>query len=104
MKNLLPLDTDQHYLSPLFCIGQQEQLPFTHEDVVDRLQALAVQCGFWQGPWNGPSFRRGAATWAAEVGISDAGIQTLGRWRSDAYQAYIEYSPEERINFHDASR
>ena len=98
MKNLLALDTHWHHLSPLFCIGHQEHLPFTREYVVDRLQALAVQCGLEQGSWNGHSFRRGAATWAAEVGISDAEIQTLGRWRSDAYKAYIEYSPKERIN------
>ena len=46
MKNLLALDTHWHHLSPLFCIGHQEHLPFTREYVVDRLQALAVQCGF----------------------------------------------------------
>ena len=53
--------------------------------------------GLGSGCWNGHSFRRGAATWAAEVGISETEIQTLGRWRSDAYKAYIEYSPEEQI-------
>ena len=46
MKNLLALDTHRHHLSPLFCIGHQEQLPFTREYVVDQLQALAVQCGW----------------------------------------------------------
>ena len=25
-------------------------------------------------------------------------IQTLGCWRSDAYKAYIEYSPEEQVS------
>ena len=48
--------------------------------------------------WNGHSFRRGTATWAAQVGISETEIQTLGRWKSDAYKAYIEYSDTERIS------
>ena len=49
--------------------------------------------------WNGHSFRslRGAATWAAQVGITETEIQTLGRWKSDTYKAYIEYSDTERI-------
>ena len=47
--------------------------------------------------WNGHSFSRGAATCATQVGISNPEIQVLGRWRSDAYKAYIEYKGEERI-------
>ena len=39
----------------------------------------------------------GAATWAAQVGITETEIQTLGRWKSDAYKAYMEYSDTERI-------
>ena len=58
---------------------------------------LAMTAGLSHGRWNGHSFRRGAATWAADVGISETEIQTLGRWRSDAYKAYIEYSDTERI-------
>jgi len=34
------------------------------------------------------SFRIGAATTAAMVGLQDSAIQTLGRWRSDCYQLY----------------
>jgi len=48
--------------------------------------------------WNGHSFRRGAATWAAQVGMAETEIQTLGHWKSDAYKAYIEYSDSERIS------
>ena len=42
----------------------------------------------------GPGFRRGAATWAKQVGIPDEDIQLLGRWKSDAYKRYIEVHPE----------
>ena len=98
MKRLLAVDTHRQPRSPLFCVGRREQLPFTRQHVVQKLQELGISSGLGPASWNGHSFRRGAATWAAEVGISETQIQTLGRWRSDAYKAYIEYSPEERIS------
>jgi hypothetical protein len=35
------------------------------------------------------SFRIGAATTAATLGMSDAQIQSMGRWKSQAYKKYI---------------
>ena len=98
MKQLLAMDTHCQETAPLFCVGRREQLPFTRQHVVEKLQELGTTAGLGQATWNGHSFRRGAATWAAEVGISESQIQTLGRWRSDAYKAYIKYSQEERIS------
>jgi len=98
MTPFLAADTHRHQLSPLFCISQVVQLPFTREYVVERLQQLAIAAGLGLEPWNGHSFWRGAATWAAEVGISEREIQTLVRWRSDAYKAYIQYSQEEQVS------
>ena len=65
---------------------------------MQKLQQLALTVGLEQGMWNGQSFRRGAATWAAQVGIPETEIQTLGRWRSDAYKRYIEYSIQEQLS------
>ena len=35
------------------------------------------------------SFRIGAATYAAEIGLSDSKIRSLGRWHSNAFLRYI---------------
>jgi len=98
MQDLMRIDTHQPPFAPPFCIGAVEQCPFTREHVVKTLQDLAISAGLGCGAWNGHSFRRGAATWASAVGIADTQIQTLGRWRSDAYKTYIEYSVDERIS------
>ena len=41
------------------------------------------------GHYASHSFRRGAATTAADAGLPDWLIKVLGRWRSDAYQVYV---------------
>jgi len=91
-------DTHRPPHSPLLCRGRVEQQAFTREYVVQQLQHLALMAGLGQGSWNGHSFRRGTATWAAQVGIPDREIQILSRWRSDAYNAYIEFSNCKRIS------
>ena len=97
MRRLRQADSHRANSAPLFCIGEYRQDSFTREHVVARLQQLALLAGLGQGTWNGHSFRRGAATWAAESGMSESDIQTLGRWRSDSYKVYIKYSRKERI-------
>jgi len=110
MKQLQATDTHRSAHVLLFCIGKHKQQAFTWEYVVQRLQYLATIVGLGQGRWNEHSFRRGAATWAAQVGITEAEIQTLGRWRSYAYKVYIEYTREEhialsrRFQYHRATR
>ena len=98
MKQFLTSDTHRSSEQPLFCIGRDIQQAFTRDHVVLKFQQLALQAGLGHGTWNGHSFRRGAATWAAQVGLSETGVQTLGHWRSDAYKTYIEYSNQQRIS------
>ena len=58
---------------------------------VRRLLTLA---GTAPTPYSGHSIRIGAATAAAQAGLDAALIQTLGRWKSSAYQLYIQIPRE----------
>ena len=40
--------------------------------------------------YKGHSFRRGGATSLARVGVPDSVIKTIGRWKSQAYQLYVD--------------
>jgi hypothetical protein len=57
---------------------------------VSHLQAALQRAGIQQENYNGHSFRIGAATTAAQKGLEDSLIQTLGRWKSGAYKVYIK--------------
>jgi len=98
MRRLQAIDQHRPRSAPLFCVGRYQQHAFTREHVVRSLQQIAITAGLGEGIWNGHSFRRGAATWAAQAGISEGEIQILGRWRSDAYKAYIEFSQVEQVS------
>ena len=72
---------------PLFCYcnGATLSRPRLVQSMRQALGAVGVDCtGF-----SGHSFRIGAATMAASLGVSDSRIQTLGRWRSSAFTRYI---------------
>ena len=63
--------------------------PVTRSAFTDQL-ALAIQlCGLDPSRYKGHSFRIGAASHAAERGMSDAQIRILGRWKSNAFHRYI---------------
>lgn len=49
--------------------------------------------GYNQTDYCGHSFRIGAASTAASVGIEDHMIRTLGRWNSTCYIRYIHVQP-----------
>ena len=58
--------------------------------VVGRVREALSALGYVQSHYAGHSFRIGAATTAAAVGIEDSTIQALGRWSSSAFKAYIK--------------
>ena len=61
MRRLQAIDHHLPPSAPLFCIRRHQQLAFTREHVVRRLQQIAITTGLGQGTWNGHSFGRGAA-------------------------------------------
>ena len=56
---------------------------------VSQLRSILAAAGLPQDQFAGHSFRIGAATTAALVGMEDSTIQTLGRWHSAAFLQYI---------------
>ena len=72
--------------------------PLTRATFVVELKKAITESGHSPEGFSGHSFRAGAATTAANNGISDAHIKLLGRWKSSAYQRYIRPSPSNVAN------
>ena len=70
--------------------------PVTKSDFTARIRAILRNLGLPKDKYAGHSFRIGAATTAALVGIEDSAIQKLGRWHSSAFLLYIR-SPKEHL-------
>ena len=81
---------------PLFVL--QSGTLLTRAYLVSHLQAALRRADLDDAQCNGHSFRIGAATTAAAQGLEDSRIQTLGRWRSDAYKTYIKIPRTELAN------
>ena len=62
----------------------QSGAPLSRELLVKRVRQALEQVGMDVTHYSGHSFRIGAATTAASVGVEDSMIKTLGRWRSTA--------------------
>ena len=72
---------------PLFV--HADSSPLTRAQLIAAVRSALESLGVDVTRYSGHSFRVGAATAAAQVGLSDSFIQTLGRWRSSAYLRYI---------------
>ena len=69
----------------------QDGRPLTRQRlVVDGIRKELRAAGLDDSKYCGHSFRIGTATTAAERGMEDSMIKTLGRWRSLAYLDYIK--------------
>lgn len=67
---------------------------FTRKIFIECLKSCLTSLGISSEGYSGHSFRRGAATWARMVGLSDLDIQRLGRWTSDCFKLYIDTQPD----------
>jgi hypothetical protein len=81
--------------APLFGLRHQ---PFKKSDFISRMRsALRLSGSTNHSTYTGHSLRLGGATWAKAAGLDADEIMVLGRWTTDVYQRYIQYSPEHRI-------
>ena len=72
---------------PFFSFANGHSL--TRVRFVSAVRTALDQAGVDSSLYAGHSFRIGAATTAAQRGLPDSLIKTLGRWQSAAYTAYI---------------
>ena len=72
---------------PLFL--NSDNTPVSRTFFAELLSLSLKACGLDSTRYKGHSFRIGAASFAAERGMSDAQIRALGRWRSNAFLKYI---------------
>ena len=78
------------------CVDMFEESPgvaLTRDTFIREVRDALERAGIRSSGYAGHSFRRGAATNAAAVGIHGHEIQLLGRWRSDAWKLYVEVDP-----------
>ena len=85
MKAYLPLRGSSH--GPLFQYASGSHL--TKDTLTSETRQLLSLSGFNPSEYAGHSYRIGAATTAASVGLPPWLIKTLGRWSSDCYEKYI---------------
>ena len=64
-------------------------LPVSRSVFSSQLLSACHLCGLDPSRYKGHSFRIGAASYAADRGLSDAQIRMLGRWKSNAFLQYI---------------
>ena len=72
---------------PLFILPNGS--PLSRNMLITSIRETLALHGVDTTLYSGHSFRIGAATTAAAVGLGDALIKKLGRWKSSAYMSYI---------------
>ena len=97
---LCPVTAVLSYLSvrpnrpgPLFMY--QDGRPLSQVDLVAAICQVLAADGLDVSRFNGHSFQIGTATTAAQVGIPESVIQSLGCWKSSAFMIYVRTSPQQ---------
>ena len=92
-KKFCPVQIILDYLSlrgsrpgPLFRLADGSPVS---RDIYYQAFHATKYCGLDPSRYKGHSFRIGAASYAADAGMSDAQIKALGCWKSNAFQKYI---------------
>ena len=72
---------------PLFCFPDNQ--PVSRNFFAKHLKSCLIFCGLDVKQYSSHSFRIGAASYLASLGLSDTQIRTIGRWDSNAFLRYI---------------
>ena len=81
---------------PLFI--NHDGSPVLRSEFSKMLGSVIRLCNLDPNRYKGHSFRIGAATYAAEQGVSDNKIRHLGKWKSDAFKKYIRITSLESVS------
>ena len=81
------LEQGNHLPGPFFQLRNGQAVP--RSIFVTFLSSAIRQCGLNPAQYKGHSFRIGAASHAAAIGLTDSQIRVLGRWKSNAFRKYI---------------
>ena len=81
---------DWHGKDPLFAFS--DHTPLTRHSYLKHMRHLLHRAGYPSQLFNTHSFRIGAATHTAHLGMPSHYIKLLGRWNSTAYQKYTRSS------------
>ncbi len=73
----------------------RDGFPLTKARFVARFRSALSQAGVPYQDYSGHSFRIGAAMAAAQAGVEDSTIQSLGRWSNQAFLTYIQIPKEQ---------
>ena len=82
--------------APLFI--NPDGSPVLRSEFSKMLCAILQLCHLDPKRYKGHSFRIGAATYAAEQGLSDTQIREMGRWKSDVFKKYIRISSLQSVS------
>jgi len=87
LKTYADLITQKHPHEFVFSAGTFT--PLSRSQLTTAVRQLLSQAGMCPTDYASHSFRIGAATTAAAVGLPTWLIKTLGRWNSNAYMSYV---------------
>ena len=82
--------------SPLFSFNNRDF--HTRNSLVRLLDNCIFEAGLSFRDFSWHSFRRGAASFAFELGLPDSSVQLLGDWSSSAFQNYLEFSVSRKLS------
>ena len=85
MLDYLALQRDK----PGFLFNSPDGSPISQSTFSDQLSTALKYCGLNLACYKGHSFCIGAASYAADRGMSDAQIRVMGHWKSNAFHKYI---------------